>query len=100
MSIQPVGLDLLEFDLPDRMRRALRVSGVSVNQMAEYLGVKPETCSRYINGRANPPLQTVRLWALRTGFPFVWLKDGEIPAGPTDPDGDALTSTTASTPSR
>lgn len=79
MTAPNITADMLEFDEPDRIRKALRLSGLSVGEMAEYLGVKPETCSRYINGRAKIPLQTMRLWALRTGVPFEWLKTGKIP---------------------
>lgn len=77
----------LEFDGADRARRALRVSGVGVTAMAEYLGITRETASRYINGKAEMPLQAMRLWALRTGVPFEWLRDGSIPSGPENPDG-------------
>lgn len=72
-----------EWDMSDRARKALRVSGISVSAMAEYLGVTRETAGRYINGKAEMPLQTIRLWALHTGVPFEWLKTGEAP-----PSGD------------
>lgn len=79
-----VPLELLVFDEADRLRRALRISGTSVGEMAEYLGLKPETCSRYINGRAEAKVQTLRLWAMKTGVPFEWLKTGKAPR----PDAD------------
>ena len=56
----------LEFALADRMRRALKVSGVSVQDMADYLGVARNTVSTWINGLITPSLQTLRLWAIRT----------------------------------
>lgn len=76
-----------EFDLADRMRKALRTSHVGVQEMADYLGVARNTVSTWINGKIQPSMQTVRLWALRTGVPYVWLKDGRPhesphPAGP------------------
>ena len=69
-----------EFDRADRMRKALRVAGISVQDIAEYLGVARNTVSTWINGRIDPSIQTVRLWALRTGVPYEWLQTGEPPA--------------------
>lgn len=81
---------LLEFNQPDRMDKALRLSGVTGREMADYLGITPSTVSRYINGKADVPLQTLRLWALRTGVPFRWLQTGETPAGPRPDGGEML----------
>lgn len=68
-----------QFDLADRMRKALRTSGVGVSEMAEYLGVTRTTAGNWINGRITPSKQSQRLWAMRTGVPFVWLETGESP---------------------
>ncbi|MET0725940.1 MAG: helix-turn-helix transcriptional regulator [Leifsonia sp.] len=69
-----------EFDLADRMRRALRVSGVSVHEMADYLEVTRGTVSTWINGRVSPSAQTLMLFAMRTGMPYAWLKTGTAPS--------------------
>lgn len=75
-----------EWDLADRLRKALRVSGLHVSDMAEYLGITRETVGRYINGHTeNVPLQTLRLWSLRTGVPLEWITTGEAPADDPDP---------------
>jgi transcriptional regulator with XRE-family HTH domain len=66
-------------DLADRMRKSLRASDVGVQQMADYLGVTRGTISTWINGRIVPSTQTLRLWSLRTGVPYSWLRDGERP---------------------
>jgi len=66
----------LEFDRADRMRKSLRVSGLTVHEMAEYLGVTRGTVSTWINGHIAPSTQTMMLWAMRTGVPFEWLTDG------------------------
>lgn len=81
--------NLLDFDVADRMRKSLRVSEVSVQEMADYLGVQRNSVGRWINGHTNPSRQTLRLWALRTGVPFEWLetgRDAERPR-PDGPDG-------------
>ncbi|WP_432794425.1 helix-turn-helix domain-containing protein [Rhodococcus ruber] len=57
--------------------------------MAEYLGVARNTVSTWINGRIEPSTQTLRLWALRTGVPFIWLQTGTAPS-PDGGDGAAV----------
>lgn len=79
-----------EWDVADRMRKALRVSGVGVQEMADYLGVARNTVSTWINGKIDPSVQTLRLWALRTGVPFEWLQTGEDPR-PDNPGGGLST---------
>lgn len=79
-----------QFDLADRMRKALRTAGVGVQEMADYLGVSRNTVGTWINGKIDPSKQSVRLWALRTGVPFEWLLNGEIPS-PDGPGGDQST---------
>lgn len=70
-----MSVDLLpSWDTADRMRKALRHSDVGVGEMADYLGVAPNTVSTWINGRIRPSKQTLRLWALRCGVPLEWLQ--------------------------
>lgn len=84
----PVGGHDLRFDLADRMRKTLRISGVTVGDMAEYLGVSRNTVGNWINGHIKPSIQTQRLWAIRTGVPFTWLQTGEEPGA--GPDGEGV----------
>lgn len=76
MSIQPVVLQTPKFDEADRLRKALREANVSVNEMAEYLGVSRNTVSRWINGAVPAKSHVMRLWAMRTGVPYEWLAAG------------------------
>jgi transcriptional regulator with XRE-family HTH domain len=83
MSEQTTTALVPEWDVADRMRKALRISGVGVQEMADYLGVARNTVSTWINGRIEPGQQTQRLWALRCGVPYEWLKDGtQTQSGP------------------
>jgi transcriptional regulator with XRE-family HTH domain len=66
----------LEFDQADRLRRALRVSNMSVSDMADYLGVTRNTVSNWINGHTPPSTQSLMLFAMRTGVPYEWLETG------------------------
>lgn len=73
------------FDQADKMRKALRVSGIGVQDMADYLGVSRNTVGTWINGRIIPSRQTILLWAMRTGVPAGWLLDSDAPNdGPND----------------
>jgi transcriptional regulator with XRE-family HTH domain len=47
--------------------------------MADYLDVSRNTVSAWINGHTPPNTQTKRLWALRTGFPYDWIRGDESP---------------------
>lgn len=68
-----------EFDLADRLRKSLRVSGVSVGSMAESLGVSRNTVSNWINGRGRPCEDQVTIWAAITDAPANWIETGELP---------------------
>jgi DNA-binding XRE family transcriptional regulator len=87
MSEQPDGGRVPEWDLPDRMRKALRESGLGVQEMADYLGVARSSVSNWINGRVEPSTQTLRLWALRCGVDYGWLRDGRPPHPAMNPVG-------------
>lgn len=73
MSEQPDSPPVPQWDVADRMRKALREADITVGEMAAYLDVARNTVSTWINGRINPSRQTLRLWALRTGVSFEWL---------------------------
>lgn len=69
-----------EFDLADRLRKSLRVSGVSVGSMARSLGVSRNTVSNWINGRGRPSDAQLTVWAAVTDAPGSWLESGEPPS--------------------
>jgi len=62
-----------EWDLADRMRKALRESPYGAGEIAAYLGVNRTTVSLWLSGKIKPRTSTLRLWAMRTGVPFEWL---------------------------
>ena len=66
-----------EWDLADRMRKALRhAGGIEIQEMADYLGVSRASVSNWVNGRNRPSKPTLRVWAVRCGVPFSWLAEG------------------------
>lgn len=68
-----------QWDVADRLRKAMRHAGLGVQDMAGYLGVTRGTVSTWINGRIVPSTQTLRLWALRCGVSYDWLAGGQSP---------------------
>ncbi len=74
--------DVPDWDLADRMRKALRHAGVTPGQMAGYLGVSRQSVSNWTSGRVEPSFQTVRLWSIRTGVDLEWVLGRTlVPAG-------------------
>jgi len=67
-----------EMDMADRIRKALRVSEVSVHEIAEVVGINRNMISAWINGRAKPNDVQLKKIAMRTGAPLVWLKSGDL----------------------
>jgi transcriptional regulator with XRE-family HTH domain len=72
-----------EWTLGWKLQRSLAHAGVSVQEMADELGVSRGTISRWCNDHNRPRRSDLRLWALRTGVPLEWLMGNE-PAGQPD----------------
>lgn len=88
-----------EFEMRHRMSLALEYASVSVNDMAEHLGISRTTVSNYLHGRTKPQRAHLIAWALRCGVPFEWLVNGDNdtrePAKPTKRTKKASTSPAA-----
>lgn len=84
MTEQPDTANAPEWDLADRLRKALREAEVSSQEMAEYLEIGRHTVSNWINGRTRPRKSDLRLWAMRCGVPYEWLATGQLPRGSSD----------------
>src|SRR5258708_7472643 len=68
-----------EWTLGWRLARALGYAGVSVEEMAEELGVSRSTVSRWMNDRGAPPrVGYVKLWCQRTGTNLEWVLDPQL----------------------
>lgn len=84
----PEGLD---FDMADRLRKALRFADISVQEMADELGMSRNSIGRYINGHIQPDLRTMRIWSWKTGAPLDWLQGEEWAArdSNSEPEGSS-----------
>ena len=81
---------MIQWELKDRLRKALEVGGVTRDEMADELGVTPPTVSRYLLGKITPKRGDLKLWALRCGVPFEWLR-GDDTGGPQEGINDRRT---------
>ena len=59
-----------------RLQRSLAHAGMSVEAMAAELGVTRQTVGRWLHDHTEPRLGYMKLWAMRTGVPFEWLREG------------------------
>ena len=69
----------LAFDQSDRLAKALKIAGVTSNDMAEHLHISRNTVSNYITGRTEPKYSVLRDWAMFTGVPLEWITKGVDP---------------------
>src|SRR5665647_3920943 len=89
MSIQTAVGHIPELTLGWRLQMALGHANLTVQEMADELGMSRGSLSRWLNDRGAPPRPVfIKAWALRTGVPAEWLLTGhaENPR-PGDPDG-------------
>lgn len=82
MTNAPDGGRVPHFEMRHRLALALEHADLSVNDIAEELGVHRNTIGRYLSGK-HLPRAVLIAWALRTGVPLRWLEAGEM-----DHDGD------------
>lgn len=87
MSEMPQNTEL-EFDLLDRLRKAMRISGKDAGDLAVDLGVHRNTIGNYLNGRTPIDRRTVVAWAVCTGVPLEWLETGQTTGPNGGPDGE------------
>lgn len=91
MTTQPfTETGIPQWTLGDRMRKSLHHADVSVQEMADYLGVTRSSVGNWINDHIEPRMQTLRLWSLRTGVPLEWIRTGVEPAEGPDGAGKTL----------
>ena len=67
----------LEWDLYDRLHKAMRVRGISTSELADELGVHRNTINNYLGGRSPIDRRTLVAWAFACGVPVRWLESGE-----------------------
>lgn len=69
-----------EFDLADRIRKALREADLNGKQAAHALGVTQSAISYWINGTSQPTRRYLASLSALTGVSLEWLIEGVDPA--------------------
>ena len=87
MSESPHEAGVPEWTLCWRLQRSLAYAALSVEQIAGELGVSRSSVSRWLNDRAQPRTAYLKVWALRCGVPYTWLRYGTVPP---DKDGSNI----------
>lgn len=81
MTSTQTTLRVPEFDVSDRLRKARETAGYDQAELADLIGVSRETVGNYERGRTRPRKIVMNAWALATGVPVEWLRDGWAPRG-------------------
>lgn len=74
-----------QFTLGDRLRKARTLTGLTVAEFAETIGVSDRTINNAEGDKRAVRQITLNAWALATGVPVDWLETGHHPEGPGDP---------------
>lgn len=82
-----------DFDMADRLRKSVRHTDLSVEELAEELGYSRQSVSAWTSGRSTPRRSVLLAWSMRTGYDVGWLETGAAPAG--RPDGGPVTADTS-----
>lgn len=75
-----------DWTLADRMRKARLHAGLEQTEIAADLGISRQSVGNYENGRTKPLRVVLMAWAMRTGVPLAWLRDG-VMSQPSPDDG-------------
>lgn len=87
MTLQHITGAIPEFTLGDRLRKARELTGLTVRQFADEIGVSHGTITNAEGDRRSVRPITIKAYAMRTGVPVEWLETGLAPALPPGPDG-------------
>ena len=72
------------FTVADRLRKAREVTGLDQAEFADRAGLSRTGVSKAERGESAPRRSTLKLWALASGVPLLWIETGEAPS----PGGD------------
>lgn len=76
-------INLLDFDMADRMRKAREVAGYTQGEMADLLSVARQSVNNYEHRRTKPLPVVLKAWAEACDVPLEWLLTGSEPRATT-----------------
>lgn len=71
--------EMLEFDLADRIRKAMRVARLDQTELGRIIGVTGSAISGWSRGNYTPGPEHLEAIAVATGVPLGWLAHGPDP---------------------
>lgn len=77
-----------QWTMGDRLRKARSLTGLTVAEFAEQIGVSDRTINNAEGDRRAVRKITLNAWALATGVPIEWLKTGHVSGSDDGPDGE------------
>lgn len=86
-----------EIQVHHRLRIAREWAGLEQSELADLIGISRQSVSKAESGKTEPRRITLNAWALATGVPVSWLRNGEAP-GTNGPEGDGDGGATPPTP--
>ncbi|QKY80038.1 immunity repressor [Gordonia phage Doggs] len=86
-----------EIQVHHRLRIAREWAGLEQSELADRIGISRQSVSKAESGKTEPRRITLNAWALATGVPVSWLRNGETP-GTDGPGGDGDGGVTPPTP--
>ena len=92
MSQQHSFENVPEWDLYDRLQKALRVRDITPTGLAKELGVHRNTINNYLSGRSPIDRRTILAWAMACGVSATWLEHGTTAAPPSGGGNDGFSS--------
>ena len=73
-----ISAERLEFDLSDRLRKALRVAGLTAGDLAARIGVARSTVNNWINGHTTPKRRDLSAISDILRVSPAWLNFGDL----------------------
>lgn len=74
-----LGGTALEWDLGDRLHKALRIADLNVSEISAALGISRTTATKYLAGEVTRPKPAILMaWAMKTGVPYEWLRGSDL----------------------
>ena len=72
-------MSLKKATFSERIKTALKMNGITQQELAERTNINKGNMSRYVNGNANPKIDKIELMANVLGIDGAWLMGYDVP---------------------
>lgn len=87
MTIQLQGAHIPEWTQGERLAKARRETGLSVDEFAQVIGISPKSVNNAEGDKVKVRPIVLNMWSFATGIPLEWLEHGVMPDSGTTPPG-------------